>query len=151
MAGRFPLTSTRRLPWLGGCFIGVDHSGIPGSRIGSDGLGQETLRCGHVPIRREVKLQGLATGGDRPIEVAPPAADPDIGLIHPPGTSLPVRYLPVPPCLLVQLRGVFLDPAVDPGVINRHAPLKSSFPPERGSSPRSGSTTHCPQNNVTGK
>ena len=104
----------------------------------------------HGPIKR-LSYTGLATGGDRPIEVAPPAADPDIGLIHPPGTGLPVRYLPVPPCLLVQLRGVFLDPAVDRGVIDRHAPLKSSFPPDRGSSPRSGSTTYCPQNDVTGE
>ena len=64
---------------------------------------------------------------------------------------MPVRYLSVPPCLLVQLRGVFLDPAVDRGVIDRHAPLKSSFPPERGSLPRSGSTTYCPQNDATGE
>ena len=62
-----------------------------------------------------------------------------------------VFHLPVPPCLLVQLKGVFLDPAVDRGVIDRHAPLKSSFPPNRGSAPRSGSTTHCPQNDATGK
>ena len=74
---------------------------------------QTEQNLGHfIPNRREVKLQGLVTGGDRPTEVAPPAADPDIGLIHPPGTGLPIRYLPVPPCLLVQLRGVFLDPAV---------------------------------------
>ena len=55
-----------------------------------------------------------------------------------------VFHLPVPPGLLVQLRGVFLDTAVDRGVIDRHAPLKSSFPPDRGSSPRSGSTTALP-------
>src|SRR5699024_8488082 len=100
-------------------------------RIGSEGLGQETLRCGHVQLRREIKVQGLPTGGDRPIEVAPPAADPDIGLIHPPGTGLPVRYLPVPPCVLVQLRGVVFGPSGENrGVIDRHAPLKSSFPPD---------------------
>ena len=55
-----------------------------------------------------------------------------------------VYHLPVPPCLLVQLRDVFLDPAVDRGVIDRHAPLKSSFPPDRSSSPPSGNTTTPP-------
>src|SRR5690625_4054629 len=115
----------------------MEHSRTPGCRIVCEGLGQETLRCGLFPLQREVKVQGLPTGGDRPIEVAPPAADPDIGLIHPPGPGLPVRYLPVPASLLIQLRGAFLDPAVDRGVIDRHAPLKSSFPPDRGSSPRS--------------
>ena len=76
----------------------------------------------------------------------------DIGLIHPPGTGLPVRYLPVPPCLLVQLRGVFLDPAVDRGVIDRHAPLKSSFPPDlRSAHPVAAVPPHCPQNDVTGE
>ena len=79
--------------------------------------------------------------GDGPIEIAPPAADPDIGLIHPPGSGLPIRDLSVPPGLLVQLRGVFLVPAVDRGVIDWHAPLKSLFPPDRGSAPRSGSIT----------
>ncbi|ALC07177.1 hypothetical protein CDES_14310 (plasmid) [Corynebacterium deserti GIMN1.010] len=54
----------------------------------------------------------MPTSGDRAVQVAPLSSDPDIGLIHPPGPGLPVRYLPVPPCLLVQLRGVFLDPAV---------------------------------------
>src|SRR5699024_189954 len=83
-----------------------------------------------VPLRREVKVQGLATGGDHPIEVAPPAADPDVGFIHPPGPGLPAGDLPAPPGLLVQLRGAFLDPAVDRGVLDRHAPLKSSFPPD---------------------
>ncbi|OKX84214.1 hypothetical protein AUO95_03215, partial [Corynebacterium glutamicum] len=48
------------------------------------------------------------------------AADPDIGLIHPPGTGLPVGYLPVPASLLIQLRVVFLDPAVNGAVIDRH-------------------------------
>src|SRR5699024_2834605 len=116
-----------------------------------EGLGQETLRCGHVPLRREVRVQGRATGGDRPIEVAPPAADPDIGLIHPPGTGLPVRYLPVPPCLLVQLRGVFLDPAVDRGVLDRHAPLGHHFLQIAVAHPVAAVPPHCPQNDVTGE
>src|SRR5699024_4214409 len=98
-----------------------------------------------------VKVQGLATGGDRPIEVAPSAADPDIGLIHPPGTGLPVRYLPVPPCLLVQLRGVFLDPAVDRGVIDRHAPLGHHFLQIAVAHPVAAVPPHCTQNDVTGE
>src|SRR5699024_291092 len=54
---------------------------------------------------------------------APRPADPDIGLIHPPGPGLPVRNLSVPSGLLVQLRSIFPDPAVDRGVIDRHSPL----------------------------
>ena len=94
------------------CLVGVDDPRGPGCRIRSQRLGQETLGRRDIALRGEIKVQGLPTGGNSPVEIAPRAADPDIGLIHPPGTGLPVRYLPVPPCLLVQLRGVFLDPAV---------------------------------------
>ena len=100
---------------------------------------------------REIKVQPLPTGGNSPIEVAPPAADPNIGLIHPPGPSLPVRYLPVPPCLLVQLRGVFLDPAVDRGVIDRHTPLGHHVLEIAVADPVAAVPPHRPQDDVTGK
>ena len=54
-----------------------------------------------IALRREIKVQGLPTGGDRPVEIAPRAADPDIGLIYPPGPGLLVGYLPVPPSVLI--------------------------------------------------
>src|SRR5699024_9200855 len=63
----------------------------------------------------------------------------------------PVRYLPVPPCLLVQLRGVFLDPAVDRGVIDRHAPLGHHFLQIAVAHPVAAVPPHCPQNDVTGE
>ena len=84
-------------------------------------------------------------------EITPLPTDPDIGLIHPPGTGLPIRYLPVPPCLLIQLRGVFLDPAVDRGVIDRHAPLGHHFLQIAVAHPVAAVPPHCPQNDVTGE
>ena len=88
-----------------------------------DRLGQETLRCRDIAFRGEIKVQGLPTGGDRPVEVTPLPTDADVGLIHPPGTGLLVRNLSVLPSVLIQFRVVFLDPAVDGGVIDRHATL----------------------------
>ena len=134
----------------GGCFIGVDHSGIPGCRIRSQRLGQETLGRRDIALRREIKVQGLPTGGDRPVEIAPPAADPDIGLIHPPGTGLP--QVPAGTTVFACPAQARISGPSGRSWCDRLArPARSSFPPERGSSPRSGSTTHCPQNNVTGE
>ena len=104
-----------------------------------------TLRFG------EIKVQGLPTGGNRPVEIAPRAADPDIGLIHPPGTGLPVGYLPVPPSVLIQLRGVFLHPAVDRGVIDWHTPLGHHFFEIAVAHPVAAVPPHRPQDDVTGK
>lgn len=73
------------------------------------------------------QVQGLSTSGDRSIEVAPLPAGPDVGFVHSPGPSLPVGYLPVPPGVLVQLRGVFLYPAAGCGVTDWHAPLGHHF------------------------
>ena len=61
--------------------------------------------------------------GDCAAQVAPPAADSDIGLIYPPRPGLPIGYLLVLPNLPVQLKGIFLDPPIDCGVIDRHAPF----------------------------
>src|SRR5699024_5395929 len=105
----------------------------------------------HIPFWRERKVQGLPTSGNSPIEVAPPAAAPARGLIHPPGPGLPVRYLPVPPSVLIQLRGVCLDPAVDRGVIDRHAPLGHHFLQIAVAHPVAAVPPHRPQNDVTGE
>ena len=62
-----------------------------------------------------------------------------------------VFHLPVPPCLLVQLKGVFLDPAVDRGVIDRHAPLGHHFLQTAVAYPVAAVPPHCPQNDATGE
>ena len=64
---------------------------------------------------------------------------------------MPVRYLSVPPCLLVQLRGVFLDPAVDRGVIDRHAAFGHHFLQIAVAHPVAAVPPHCLQNDVTGE
>ena len=101
------------------CLVGVDDPRGPGCRIRSQRLGQETLGRRDIALRREIKVQGLPTGGNSPIEIAPPAG---------------ITVLAYP------AQGRISAPSGENrGVINRHAPLKSSFPPDRGSSPRSGS------------
>lgn len=77
-------------------------------------------------------------------EAAPLSPDPDGGLIHPPGPGLPAGDLPVSYVFVCPARGLFQDLAVAGGVIDRHAPLKSSSPQGRGSSRRSGGTTVLP-------
>src|SRR5699024_3242877 len=98
-----------------------------------------------------IKVQGLPTGGNSPVEIAPRAADPDIGLIHPPGPGLPVGYLPVPASLLIQLRGVFLHPAVDRGVIDWHTPLGHHFFEIAVAHPVAAVPPHSPQDDATGE
>ena len=60
-----------------------------------------------------------------------------------------VFHLPVPPCLLVQLKGVFLDPAADRGVIDWHAPLGHHFLQSAVAHPVAAVPPHRPQNDAT--
>ena len=133
------------------CLICINHPRGPGCRIRPQGLGQETLGRRDIALRGEIKVQGLPTGGNSPVEIAPLPADPDVGLIHPPGTGLPVGYLPVPARLLIQLRGVFLHPAVDRGVIDWHTPLGHHFFEIAVAHPVAAVPPHCPQDDVTGE
>ena len=135
----------------GGCLICINYPRGPGCRIRSQRLGQETLGRRDIALRREIKVQGLTTGGDRPVEIAPRAADPNIGLIHPPGPGLPVGYLPVPPSVLIQLRGVFLHPAVDRGVIDWHTPLGHHLFEIAVAHAVAAVPPHRPQDDFTGK
>ena len=75
------------------CLVGVDDPRRLSYSIAASWPGN-AWPPRHCASERD-KVQGLPTGGNRPVEIAPRAADPDIGLIHPPGTGLPVGYLPV--------------------------------------------------------
>ena len=89
--------------------------------------------------------------GDGPIEVAPLSPDPDIGLVHPPGPGLPIRDLSVPPGLLVQLRSIFLDPAVDGAVIDRYAAFGHHFFQIAVAEPVAAVPPDRPQDDFTGE
>jgi hypothetical protein len=133
------------------CLVGVDDPREPGYRVRPQGLGQETLRCGDITLWGQVKIQGMPTRGDGPIEVAPLSPDPDIGLVHPPGPGLPIRDLSVPPGLLVQLRSIFLDPAVDGAVIDRYAAFGHHFFQIAVAEPVAAVPPDRPQDDFTGK
>lgn len=93
----------------------------------------------------------MPTRGDGPIEVAPLSPDPDIGLVHPPGPGLPIQDLSVPPGLLVQLRSIFLDPAVDGAVIDRYAAFGHHFFQIAVAEPVAAVPPDRPQDDFTGE
>src|SRR5262249_32510654 len=63
----------------------------------------------------------LAGRIDRPIQVRPPACDPDVGLVDAPG-AIGAANLPTNP--LIQHRRIALDPAPDRDMIDGHTPLR---------------------------
>lgn len=84
------------------------------------GLAQEALRSSRVPLGSEQKLDGLARGVDRSIEIPVSAFDLDVRLIDPPAFA---NWLEVRSASLVQFRRVLLDPAPEAAAVHPEAAL----------------------------
>jgi hypothetical protein len=63
------------------------HRNFDWIAVRSHGLVEEALRRGHVALRRQQEVDGLAMLVDGALEVFPDALDFDVGLIHAPAAA----------------------------------------------------------------
>src|SRR3954453_7531569 len=99
--------------------VGDDLARVAGV-LPAESLLEEALGCLPVPRGAEQEVNRLAGAVDRPVQVAPLPADPDVRLIDVP---LPAARTQVAAHPLLELRGEALDPAVHGRGIHRDAPI----------------------------
>jgi hypothetical protein len=109
--------------WVSGVTIGVDdpRSGLV---LSTQGFGQEALCCGRVLLGREEKVKGRAGEIHRPIQVAPFAFHPDIGLVHAPAV---VGRFELRAQTAFHFRGLALHPPPDGDMIGVQGPISEQF------------------------
>src|SRR5699024_9458125 len=90
----------------GEVLIRVDYPKRELARARAQCLGPEPLRRGGRAPGRQVKVQGIPTGGHIPVQVTPPPAYAQIGLVDTPRLCPPLGDAPVPASLPVQLRAI---------------------------------------------
>src|SRR3954468_16502966 len=85
--------------------VGHDSAWIAGV-VPAEGTLEEALGCSLVVLGAEQEVDGLPGAADCPIEVAPLAADPDVGFVDVPR---PAAGPEMPPYALLELRCEALD------------------------------------------
>ncbi len=84
-----------------------------------------------IPCRAQEKLERVAFGVDRPVEVRPRSFDFDVGFIDAPGV---IGGFEVRPASFLQFGCIaFCTRAVDRGVIEPRVPAPASVPPDLSS------------------
>ena len=96
------------------------HRDLARIAVRSHGLVEEALRRGHVALRRQQEVDGLALLVDSAVEILPDALDFDVCLIHAPATA--DRALVFPGHLLHE-RQETNRPPVDRRMVDRYAAL----------------------------
>ena len=85
-----------------------------------DGFNKEALGCPSIAFRRQQKLDRLARGVDRTVQVPVLALDPYIGLVYPVGrVGGPKKW----PAALIEFRRIRLDPPPHAARIHLKAPF----------------------------
>src|SRR4051794_14218306 len=99
--------------------VGHDLARVAGV-LPAEGTPEEALGCLLVPLGAEQKVDRLAGAVDRPVQVTPLPADPNVRLVDVPRPPARTQVAAHP---LLQLRGEALNPAVHGRVIHHHAAI----------------------------
>lgn len=106
---------------VGRRLVGVDDGWLLPILSAIQGLTEKSFRCLGVACRREIEVDRVPELVDGSVQIGSFAANLHIGLVDTPARGL--RPAPVPAQALFDLWRIFLNPAIDRRMINRHAPF----------------------------